>query len=93
MSERHILEFHMECFERLSKIAKKMIDKSPLKYTVVRNLVCLDPVRMVDHPDVSKKQMKRLIHQLVHDKHIDLQLDRGRFCYARVQEVCRQSHG
>ena len=47
ISERPLLEFRMECRETYIKVVSKLKDKSPITYSLVRNLKCLDPQSIV----------------------------------------------
>lgn len=57
--------------EGLSRIVKKIQDKSPLKYTTVRQMSCLNPARMYSCPEVCRTQMKGLVRQFLQDKKLD----------------------
>nr|XP_020460935.1 uncharacterized protein LOC109963032 isoform X2 [Monopterus albus] len=54
----------MDC---LTNIIQKMQDKSPLKYTVVRQVACLDPANMFSDPNLCQERMKRLVHRFLQD--------------------------
>ncbi|KAF4109693.1 uncharacterized protein LOC131545972 [Onychostoma macrolepis] len=42
-----------------------MQDKSLLKYTVVRQVACLDPTNMFSDPNLCQERMKRLVHRFL----------------------------
>ncbi|XP_035985123.1 uncharacterized protein LOC118558689 [Fundulus heteroclitus] len=54
----------MDC---LTNIVKKMQDKSPLKYTIVRQMACLDPTNMFSDPDLCSERMKGVVQRFLHD--------------------------
>ena len=43
ISERQLLEFRMDCRAMLVTGIKKIIEKSPVNYSLVRNVTCLAP--------------------------------------------------
>lgn len=69
-AELRILEFKRECIQALCNIVQKVQDKSPLKYRTVRQMVCLDPLRMFRHPDQSREEMKGLVQRFLEDKQL-----------------------
>ena len=46
-SQKMLREFRMVCKEVLNKASKLLLEKCPLKYSLVRNLVCFDPREIV----------------------------------------------
>jgi hypothetical protein len=48
VSERDALEFRLMCRDGYAAIVKKLKDNSPVTYSLVRNLRCLDPRKLVD---------------------------------------------
>ncbi|XP_041924790.1 uncharacterized protein LOC121688939 [Alosa sapidissima] len=57
--------------EGLSRIVKKIQDKSPLKYTTVRQMSCLNPAQMYSCPELCQTKMKGLVKQFLQDKQLD----------------------
>lgn len=57
-SDLRVLEFKRDCMQGLSRIVKKIQEKSPLKYSTVREMDCLDPTVMSRDPDGCKAKMK-----------------------------------
>ena len=55
----------MECKAILIKTVTKLQEKSPLKYSMVRNLNCLDPGVMVSKPVVAKSNFSKAYWLLV----------------------------
>ncbi|KAK6468423.1 hypothetical protein HHUSO_G33630 [Huso huso] len=64
ISPRQLLEFRMECLKGLTAMNKKILDKSPLKYSLVLNISCLDPRKMSKKLEICVSQMKKLTHNL-----------------------------
>ncbi|XP_063753643.1 uncharacterized protein LOC134873747 isoform X1 [Eleginops maclovinus] len=60
-SDLRILEFKRDCMQGLSSMVKKVQEKSPLKYSTVRQMDCLDPTVMSSDPDGCKAKMKGLV--------------------------------
>ena len=52
----------MQC---LIKIVKKLQEKSPLKFPIVRQITCLDPTRMARDPELCITQMKLLVQTFI----------------------------
>lgn len=57
--------------EGLVKIVKKLQDKSPLKYSTVRQMSYLDPAKMYTSPELCQIQMKGLVKQFIQYKQLD----------------------
>ncbi|KAL0149626.1 hypothetical protein M9458_055153 [Cirrhinus mrigala] len=57
ISDLKVLEFRRDCMQVLTNIVRKMQEKSPLKYSTVRQMACLDPSNMFRDPDRCKEQM------------------------------------
>lgn len=51
----------------MTTIIQKLQTKSPLKYSVVRQMVSLDPRNMFSDPDMSRERMKRLVQKFLQD--------------------------
>lgn len=80
----------MQC---LVKIVKKLQDKCPLKFPVVRQIACLDPARM-------NRDSKNLVQTFIQGKQLALQLVR-KYCIGTVEVdrlfklirvLCLESH-
>ena len=68
VSERQILECQNECQVFLQSLTAKLLDRCPLQYPVVRNIVCLDPKYMAGHPDEATDKMRKLLEKLMNLK-------------------------
>ncbi|KAL0146888.1 hypothetical protein M9458_057827 [Cirrhinus mrigala] len=64
------LQFMKDCGIALANICKKILDKCPLKYHLVRNMTCLDPNKMYSEPDECLHKIKGLIQKFVQDKQL-----------------------
>ncbi|CAL8350740.1 unnamed protein product [Merluccius merluccius] len=57
VSELGVLHFKKDCQIALSNICKKALVKCPLKYSIVHNMMCLDPNTMCSEPEECLKKM------------------------------------
>ena len=65
VSERQVLDFKMECRGMLQTIVSRIHKKSPLTYTLVRNLNSLDPCEIIKNDeDKSCERFKRVLNVL-----------------------------
>ncbi|KAI2645289.1 Alanine--tRNA ligase [Labeo rohita] len=64
------LQFMKDCEIALPNVCKKILDKCPLKYHLVRNMTCLDPNKMYSEPDECLQKIKGLIQKFVQDKQL-----------------------
>ena len=69
-SERQILEFRLDCRNILRTLVKRLQEKSPLKYGLVRNLTCLNPQTLKDKPDGSVAKFRNLLTSLVNKNQV-----------------------
>ena len=67
MSERQIYEYQNEYQVFLQSLTVKLLERCPLQYPVVRNIVCLDPKYMAAHPDQAM-DMRQLLENLMNLK-------------------------
>ena len=58
VSERDVFMVRKETKEFLVKDVTKLLEKCPLRYTLVRNLAWLDPQKKHEKPDLCEKQLK-----------------------------------
>ena len=70
ISEKTQLEFRLDCTKCLQTLMGKLQDKSPLNYSIVRNLSCLDPSEMAKDEDLSVSKLKKVLNTLVETNHI-----------------------
>ena len=45
--------------------------KSPLQYTLVRNMSCLDPHLLISDQDLCVKKMNKVLQTLVDARHVE----------------------
>ncbi|KAG1654624.1 Transcription termination factor 2 [Nymphon striatum] len=64
-SEREILEFRMECKACLVDLLKKLLEKCPATYSLVRHLSCLNPVNMASDKEVCSAKFKKVLMLLL----------------------------
>ena len=58
ISERQLLEFHMETCELLKTIVSRLVKKSPITYSLVRNLSCWAPHILLADQEVCADRFK-----------------------------------
>lgn len=63
-SAKDVFQFKMECKKFLIAMTKKILDKSPLKLTLVRGLSCLDPRLMCCKPDECLSSLRKVVDAL-----------------------------
>lgn len=56
--------------EGLSRMVKKIQEKSPLKYPTVRQMTSLNPAMMYSDPDLCQGKMKCLVKRFLQDKQL-----------------------
>lgn len=71
VSEGSVNNFKLECRNFLIATVKQLLEKCPLKFSIIRNISCLDPRNMMDHKDSSKAKMKRLLPSLIEVNRLD----------------------
>ena len=69
VSERQTKDFEKQCKAFLLPIVKKLTEKCPLKYSVIRYMPCLDPAKMTDKK-VCKENMQKLLHSVIDSKRL-----------------------
>ncbi|TKS80447.1 hypothetical protein D9C73_013320 [Collichthys lucidus] len=87
VSDLRVLEFRSDCMQGLTNIVRKVQEKSPLKYTTVRQMACLDPSNMFRDPDRCKEQMKGLVQTFLQTKQLSGE------AWAFCQKLLLLSHG
>jgi len=67
VTDREVMEFRMETRSFLQAVMKQLLLKSPLKYTLTKNLSALDPRRLADAAgrETNKTRFRGVITKLV----------------------------
>jgi hypothetical protein len=65
VSKKQELGLRQEAKAVIVRMIEKVIDKSPLKYSLTRSLKCFDPRRLVDSPDDCRSRFKRVLSTAV----------------------------
>lgn len=65
LSDRQVMEFKIDCRNFITKLIKKLLDKCPVTYSLVRNLSMLNPKEMLSNGDLCKVKLKRTLTYLV----------------------------
>ena len=68
VSEREYLEFKMECVKFLSNLTHMILERSPLKYKLVRSLYCLNLKKMAEVPEECSKVFEAVLTKLIEAK-------------------------
>ncbi|XP_048580627.1 uncharacterized protein LOC116610226 [Nematostella vectensis] len=63
-----ILKFQNNCLEFLKQLSSKVMDRSPLKYKMARNLVSLNPIYMASNPEAATTRFSNVLQQLISHK-------------------------
>ena len=58
----------MECTKFISHGTSKILEKSPMKYKLVRSLFCLNPQKMIDLPEECTKAFEIVLSKLIEAK-------------------------
>ena len=70
VSERQVMEFRMSVMKFLEELVKKVLNKCPLSYSLVRNLSSLNPKAMAARPDECRAHFKKVIALLECNKKV-----------------------
>ncbi|GBL82302.1 hypothetical protein AVEN_252469-1 [Araneus ventricosus] len=70
ISDLQIFDLRMDCKKFLINLTMKLLEKSPLRYSIVRNLSCLDPSNMTDKKECLNK-MNHILNSMIEAKHVD----------------------
>ncbi|XP_049270810.1 uncharacterized protein LOC125758087 [Rhipicephalus sanguineus] len=65
VSAKEAFAFKMECKQFLLSVTKKVLEKSPLKFPLVRGLSSLDPRQMCTKPDQCLAGLKNVLNALI----------------------------
>ena len=70
VSERQIFDFKASCKTFLLTLTGKLMAKSPLHKSIVRNLTCLNPVEICTHNQKCIDKFKAVVSVLISEKYI-----------------------
>ncbi|XP_062554102.1 uncharacterized protein LOC134219395 [Armigeres subalbatus] len=70
VKESQILFFKNQCKSFYVAFLQKIIDKSPLTYSLTRYVSCLSPQVIIDSPETAKKRLSFLLDHLVDKDHL-----------------------
>ncbi len=73
LSELQHMHFRENCRNFLKALAKKMLEKCPLKYRLVRALICMNPEVMSGKPSIAQTKFKDVLGCMVKTRHVDEQ--------------------
>lgn len=69
ISDRQYMEYKLEAKHFLIAASKKFLEKCPLRFSIVRDISCLNPKRM-ENKDMCVTNMKNILNVLVQNKKI-----------------------
>ena len=72
ISDRQTYEFRKEFQSFLTATVGKLIEKTPIAYSLARNLCCLDPIHIVTEKEASCARFKIVLKKLVECKRVDI---------------------
>jgi hypothetical protein len=85
------MQFRMDCLIFMKTTAMKIVERSPLKYSMVRMFTCLAPRSIIYSRIVAEKRMAELLQKLYEANHISAVVaDRVKIQYA---ELCSRAQG
>ncbi|XP_059169593.1 uncharacterized protein LOC131951256 [Physella acuta] len=88
-SDLQILNFKSDCKTILIGFSSKFLLKSPLLYSLVRDLACLDPLQMLENKACSLSRMKRILHILVNKRKLkSAECDQVLFQFSTFIDTC-----
>ena len=64
ISDDKKVKFKKECLTMHVKLTEKLIERSPLRYNIVRHASCFDPLEMVNYTDACVLKGNRIIQYL-----------------------------
>ena len=63
-----ILEFQNNCLTFLQQLSRKLMERSPLKYKMARNLMSLNPMYIASSPESATTRFSNVLQQLISHK-------------------------
>ena len=70
LSDKSLRDLQSDAKSVLVAVCKKLLQKTPIKYPLVRALTCLDPRNMAATPEQCRIMMKRFLASCVESKHV-----------------------
>ena len=70
ISDRALLQFKLECKRFLINVCKKVLEKSPIKYPLVRTAIWLDPTLVASQPTKCKTTLSMCLQLLADAGHV-----------------------
>ena len=70
-SERQVMEFRMESTTCLVELLKKLLEKCPITYSLVRHLSCLNPVKMASQKEACSNKFKKVLTLLLNSNRVE----------------------
>lgn len=70
VSDKDRMAFRMECIEFMSSTTAKIVERSPLRYRIVRAMACFVPSTISNNRVLAESRMKELVQILYNKNHI-----------------------
>jgi hypothetical protein len=75
VSDAAKMAFKMQCIQFLGAVTGKTVERSPMKYKIVRAVTCLVPQRIVNNPSVCESRMAELVQVFLNAQRISANTD------------------
>ena len=89
LSDAEKMGFRIECIKFLSAAVEKIIERSPLKYSIVRAISCLVPCTIANNSSLAEKRMKDLTQILFEKGAITATV--ADKCSSQINELCTKA--
>jgi len=70
VGDQEKMKFRVQCLDFLASTAAKMIERSPLRYSIVRAVSCFVPARVVSNRTLCERRMSELVQILYERNHL-----------------------
>jgi len=71
VSDLQKMAFRTGCCKFLAGMTAKLLERSPLQFSLVRNLNCLSPKKLASSPEKCKANFKKVLEVLLAKKHFE----------------------
>jgi hypothetical protein len=88
-TELEVDTFRQDCREFLKNTAKKIIQRCPIRYPIVKAISCISPSLISCKTDIAKARMQKLLNILVDSR--NLSSNQAESCHRQFNELCEKS--
>ncbi|KAG8179991.1 hypothetical protein JTE90_007959 [Oedothorax gibbosus] len=82
-NEKKVMEFYLSCRQLLLKLTKKLFQKCPLNFSLVRNMSFLDPRTLLTNKEANLKKLQNILQYLSSAGRV-----KEEACDAVIKEFC-----